>query len=416
MPEELDTSVIREALERKDYLTVINEVRDAMAADPLAAVQDPVINDWLGQRYRNIFVQEAVQSEKALKEAGAPFPLSMMDKREDDVKIANRFFKRIDPEEIGVQMPEAQVGSMENSTFVFAPGLITGLLPSLGFQSVWPKLVERFGINVLAVDAHPMRSGEENTADMVNALEKGIGTAPDERGSYITAEDDPTPPKDVIIMGYSKGSVDTLTMLKNRPDLAPRVKAFVGWAGAIGGSYSADDIYNKIKDRTEFDVINDLHGKLGKLLLQLVPVIQVERVNRRIPEYDIKGAIQSLTTWYRDEFNNEHEDFFAELGVPMFYFSGAATVFEVPWFQRQATWDLAKIDPLNDMQVTQAQTRPPIENPPHLAMFRANHWDLSYDTFPWFTTMGSQHLKNPFPREAAMAALVLFMSELGLFT
>lgn len=416
MPEELDTSVIREALERKDYLTVINEVRDAIAADPLAAVQDPVINDWLGQRYRNIFVQEAVQSEKALKEAGAPFPLSVMDKREDDVKIANRFFKRIDPEEIGVQMPEAQVGSMENSTFVFAPGLITGLLPSLGFQSVWPKLVERFGINVMAVDAHPMRSGEENTADMVNALEKGIGTAPDERGSFITAEDDPTPPKDVIIMGYSKGSVDTLTMLKNRPDLAPRVKAFVGWAGAIGGSYSADDIYNKIKDRTEFDVINDLHGKLGKLLLQLVPVIQVERVNRRIPEYDIKGAIQSLTTWYRDEFNNEYEDFFAELGVPMFYFSGAATVFEVPWFQRQATWDLAKIDPLNDMQVTQAQTRPPIENPPHLAMFRANHWDLSYDTFPWFTTMGSQHLKNPFPREAAMASLVLFMSELGLFT
>ena len=92
------------------------------------------------------------------------------------------------------------------------------------------------------------------------------------------------------------------------------------------------------------------------------------------------------------------------------------TIFEVPWFQRQATWDLAKIDPLNDMQVTQAQTVPPIENPPHLAMFRANHWDLSYDTFPWYTTLGSQHLKNPFPREAAMAALVLFMSEFGLFT
>ena len=70
-------------------------------------------------------------------------------------------------------MPEAQVTSLDNTTFVFAPGLITGLLPSLGFQSVWPRLVERFGIKVLAVDAHPMRSGEANTADVLNTLEQG---------------------------------------------------------------------------------------------------------------------------------------------------------------------------------------------------------------------------------------------------
>ncbi len=416
MAKELDTSTIREALADEDYLTVIGEVRAAIAADPVAAIEDPIIHDWLCRRYRNLFVQEAAQSEKAVKESTVPFPLSAVDKRTAETKVATRYFKRLDPEEIGVEMPEAQVTSLDNTTFIFAPGLITGLLPSLGFQSVWPRLVERFGIKVLAVDAHPMRSGEANTADMLNALEKGIGTAPDEKGSFITEADNPTPPGDVIIMGYSKGSVDTLTMLKNRPDLAKRVKAFIGWAGAIGGSYAADDIYDKIKDRTEFDVVNDLHGKIGKLMLQLVPIIQVERVNRRIPEYDIKGAIHSLTTPHRQEFNEEHSQFFQELGVPMFYFSGAATIFEVPWFQRQATWDLAKIDPLNDMQVTQDQTKPPIDNPPHLAIFRANHWDLSYDTFPWYTTLGSQHLKNPFPREAAMAALVLFMSELGLFT
>jgi hypothetical protein len=413
---ELDTSAIRSALENQDYLTVIDEVRSAIAADPLRAVQDPVIGDWMCRRYRNLFVQEAVQDAKAVKESGSPFPLNVVDKRSDDVKVAVRYFKRLDPEELGVQMPEAQVGSMANTTFVFAPGLITGLLPSLGFQSVWPRLKKRFGINILAVDAHPMASGEANSQDVVNLLEKGTGTAPDERGSYITEADNPTPPGDVVIMGYSKGSVDTLTMLKNRPDLAPRVKAFIGWAGAIGGSYSADDIYEKVKDLNQLDALNDLHGSVGKLLLQLVPIIQVERVNRRIPEYDIKGAIQSLTTWYREEFNKEHWDYFSELGVPMMYFSGSATIFDVPWFQRQATWDLAKIDPLNDMQVTQAQTRPPIENPPHLALFRANHWDLSYDTFPWFTTMGSQHLKNPFPRESAMAALMLFLSEVGLIT
>lgn len=415
MANELDTSVIQTAIEEKDYEKVISEVRAAIAADAVAAVQDPVINQWLGRRYRNIFVQEALQHEETVKESQAPFPFSLVDRREEGEKVARRMFKQIDPEEIGEEMPEPQVGGMSETTLLFAPGLLTGLLPVLAFQSVWPKLVERFGINVLAVDSHPMRSCEENTEDMVNALEKGIGVAPDERGSFITEADNPTPPKDVVVIGYSKGSPDTLTLLKNRPDLAPRIKAFVGWAGAVGGSYSADDIYDKIKDRNEFDVVKDMHGKLGKMMLRLAPIIEVERINRRVDEYNIKGALECLTTWYRERFNEEHGQELAELGVPMFYFSGATTIFEVPWFQRQATWDLAKYDPLNDMQLTQAQTVPPLERTPHLAMFRANHWDLSYDTFPWYATLGSRHLKDPFAREPAMAAIVLFMSELGLF-
>jgi hypothetical protein len=49
-------------------------------------------------------------------------------------------------------------------------------------------------------------------------------------------------------------------------------------------------------------------------------------------------------------------------------------------------------------------------------MFRANHWDLSYDTFPWYATLGSTHLKDPFAREPAMASIVGFMSELGILT
>ena len=75
MAKELDTSTIREALADEDYLTVIGEVRAAIAADPVAAIQDPIIHDWLGRRYRNLFVQEAAQSEKAVKEAtGARSP------------------------------------------------------------------------------------------------------------------------------------------------------------------------------------------------------------------------------------------------------------------------------------------------------------------------------------------------------
>ena len=59
----------------------------------------------------------------------------------------------------------------------------------------------------------------------------------------ITADDNPTPPEgDIFLMGYSKGSPDILTLLTKRPDLAPRIKGFAAWAGAVGGSYAANDI------------------------------------------------------------------------------------------------------------------------------------------------------------------------------
>ena len=48
----------RNALALEDYDTVIAEVRAAFAADPVAALADPTVNDWLGRRFRNIFIDE----------------------------------------------------------------------------------------------------------------------------------------------------------------------------------------------------------------------------------------------------------------------------------------------------------------------------------------------------------------------
>lgn len=130
----------------------------------------------------------------------------------------------ISDEEIAAEMPEAQPVGFDNVTLVFAPGLLTGLLPNLAFQSVWPTMMNRFGVKIQVVDAHPMRSAEANVADLEDTLERGIGVSPLD-ASFITAEDDPTPPGDVILMGYSKGAPDILSLLAARPDLAPRIKA-----------------------------------------------------------------------------------------------------------------------------------------------------------------------------------------------
>lgn len=415
MAADLDTTVIRDALANEDYLTVIREVRDAVKADPVAAISDPVINEWLGRRYRDIFLQEAVSDARTVKNSQAPFPLSMVDKRTVRQKLAQRMVKTIAADEVAAELPPAQPGPLGNTTIVFAPGLLTGLLPVLAFQSVWPQIQSRFGIRVIAVDAHPMASTESNVKDLENAIERGIGVRTDVEGGFITADDDPTPPQGgVFLIGYSKGSPDILTLLARRPDLAPRIRGFAAWAGAVWGSYAANDIYNQIKDLPEYDAVKTMSGTVGKLLLRMAPIIQIERVDRRLDEYDFKGALQSLTTWYRDDFLEKNQQLLMDLGIPMFYFSGATTIFEVPWFQVQGTFDLAKYDLENDMQLTQDQTKPPLPFAPHLAKFRANHWDLSYDTFPWYATLGSTKLKNPFAREPAIAAIILFMSEIGI--
>lgn len=409
------TTDITYALTRSDYPQVIALVRQAMTEDPMSALADPVIQEWLGKRYRNIFITEALANHAAVMHSQAPFPLNLVDPRSDREKVAKRMITNITDDELNEDMPAADPGAFADTTLVFAPGLLTGLLPSLAFQSVWPSLINRFRVKIAITDSHPMRSSAANVADLENVLERGIGVSPID-ASFITAAENPSPPGDVILMGYSKGSPDIQELLVARPDLAPRVKAIIGWAGATGGSYIANGIYEKIKDVPAFDTVQALSGDIGKLMLRLAPVIQVGNVNRRLDEYDIKGALHSLTTEYRGQFLAEHAEDINSLGIPMFNFTGSTHLMEVPYYQRQGTLELLKYDKYNDMQLTQEQAHLPLPTAPLLSMFHANHWDLSYDTFPWYTTLGSSKLKDPFAREAAMSAILLFMAELGLMT
>ena len=409
------TGDITHALARKDYPMVIELVREAMTDDPVAALNDPVINEWLGRRYRNIFLHEAVANPRAVKDSQAMFPLNLVDPRSERTKVGQRMIINMSEEELREEMPEPDPGAFANTTLVFAPGLLTGLLPNLAFETVWPTVINRFRCKIMISDSHPMRSTEANVADLENVIERGIGVSPID-ASFITEAQNPTPPGDVVLMGYSKGAPDILTLLAKRPDLAPRIKGVISWAGAVGGSYLADDIYGRIKELPAFDSVQAMAGDIGKMMLRLAPVIQINHVNRRLDEYDIKGAMRSLTTTARREFLEEAGPNISELGIPMFNFTGSTHLMEVPYYQRQGTLQLLKYDKNNDMQLTQAQAKLPFEGAPLLAMFHGNHWDLSYDTFPWYTTLGSTKLKQPFAREPAMSAILLFMAEIGLMT
>ncbi len=415
VPDRVNTSAIENALALEDYETVISEVRVAIAANPGAALADPVINDWLGKRFRNIFIDEAAADPEAVKHSEAPFPIRLVDQRDTRERVAKRMIRHITDDEIATQMPPPAIPVVSNTTIVFAPGLLTGLLPDLAFQSVWPTVTRRFGVRVIASDSHPMRSAEANVVDLENAIERGIGFENGQPSELVTADDNPTAPGDVVLIGYSKGSPDILALLAARPDLAPRIRAVVGWAGAVGGSYLADDIYQKLKSLPMYNQIADLtSSEVGKQVFRLAPVAEIKAINRRVDEYDVLGAINSLTTGIRAQFLTDHAEAINSLPIPQFYFTGSTSLLEVPYFQRQGTLELDEYDQDNDMQLTQAQAALPSPHAPRLAMFHANHWDLSYDPFPLSRTMGSRHLKNEFARRPAMNAIVLFLAELGL--
>jgi hypothetical protein len=155
---------------------------------------------------------------------------------------------------------------------------------------------------------------------------------------------------------------------------------------------------------------------MAAIARRVIPFEGVQRVDRRLEEYDIKGALYSLTTGAREQFNAKNAQYLDSLGIPSFYFTGSTSVFEVAYYNAKGVLELDKYDKNNDMQLTQWEATPRLPNSNHLAMFHANHWDLSYDTWPWYETMGSLHLRQPFTRYSAMSSILLLMSELGIMT
>lgn len=395
-------------LAQAEFQAVIDEVAARVRQDSAEAFADPLVADWLGRRYRNIFLTECEGDPRALRTARVGSPMRLIDGRSRRQQLAKKFFRRLPAEEAVVEMPQAREVHNPDVALVFAPDLMTGLLPVLAFQSVWPQIQARFGIRVIAADSHPVRSSAANSVDLAAAIEQGYGLGPD--GLLPSRKRPAVPPEDVVLIGYSKGAVDVLALLRERPDLAPRIRCVVGWGGLFAGSYIADDIYSSF----EADDQVPMARQVGKRLRRLVPVVQVDRVGRRLHEYDIAGALADETTAVRKQFWSEHIDEIAGLEIPFLTVSGATTVTDVPYFQALGYVQLNSYDPDNDMQITQSQARVPLRSAAHLAMFRAHHWDLAYDPFPWWQTLGSLNVDHKFARLPAMAALVLLLAEIGL--
>jgi hypothetical protein len=401
-------SKFRELYDRGEYLTLIQEVKRRISADR-RAFTEPEIKLWCARRFRNLFLTETEQDPNALAEASRSSAPSRVERRPPRQQLAERFLKSNGVSEWQIEMPEAQIGPVRNTTLVFCSGLLNGMSPIPPFQATFPAVESKYGLRILRVNVHPARSCEANVKDLRDTIERGLGQTAD--GSPIT-EATAIPPKDVFLLCYSKGAPDVLELLVRHPELRDRVRCVVNWAGAVGGSYIGDGIYDTVKD------IKVPLGRIGEpittILKMFAPVVRLEGVIPRLDEYDIMAALRDMSPATRAAFMAEHSALLDSLSVPFFNLTGATTLPEVPYFRAGSKKELDRYDINNDMQLIQEQAKISLPTATDLAMFKAHHWDLVYDAFPENRRFGSSNLENPFPKTAAVTALFKLLAELGV--
>jgi hypothetical protein len=408
-----DVRQLRASDRKGDYDAVIKGLRERIGADR-RVLTNKWAKDWCGRRWRDLFLTEAAKDERAVsvasKRLGVPAtPLSVRvgpDKRPFRQRIAERFLDR-DIDDWRLELPPPPRLRKPKTTLLFCPGFVNTFVPVQALAPEFAILEETYGMRVLRARSHPVRGCEANMADLLDAIERGRGL--DATGQPVER---PRKPKDFFMLGYSKGIPDALVLLAAHPELAPRVRSLVCWAGAVGGSFSADDVYGAIKDlRVD---LGPASTPVLTLIKALLPVAQLDGLVERTEEWDLKTAVRDLTTTERGRFLRRHGKAIDALDIPIFNVVTVASPLEVPFFQVQASIDIGRKSGPNDMQVAVPHSQMTTPMATTLAVLHAHHWDLAMEPFPQRMRLGSPNLDHPFPRLAAVTATVQLQAELGL--
>eukprot|EP00124_Ichthyophonus_hoferi_P004067 Ihof_evm4s406 gene=Ihof_evmTU4s406 len=386
-----------EALE--DYDTIITELRNLVVVDR-SILENAWVKGWVGKRYRNIFIREALTDSQAIRGAylktfslytagviGAIvavllayqhylnqwfivlfgvvvllrnldlvfelLSLVKIDNRCSAQIIAETYLRLTGPDEWVYVTGSKTVKPMPVPTWpeevdmgvLFAPGLINGWLPVRELVTALPAVERRFpGCRVLRADTHPMRSCENNVQDIQNAVYKGIGRHPST--CDVTGEGYHFPEK-FIAIGFSKGSPDLFTAFVNDPEISKRCKAMYTWAGACGGSHLADEAWEGgLKNFNQ-----EICHQVDRVLTMFDPYVNLRRgIFHRIREINVSEGVGCLTDTYRQAYFKKHKNTFLAFDFPIFNITGSTEHEHLPWFQVDGCKKLNKWDGNNDMQ------------------------------------------------------------------
>ncbi|MEQ1653765.1 MAG: hypothetical protein ABL897_14875 [Hyphomicrobium sp.] len=379
---------------------LISVIRDGACLDH-RIFADAAVKHWCGLRWRYLFVREAVEDPIALEAATV-----RGDQRPPRQRIAERYLFE-DQDAWKDEQPDPSDRLINKTTLLVCPGLLNGLLPVREFRDDLPEVAWRYRMRVLRSDSHPARGCEANVTDIMAALSEGKGA--DAAALPIPVERRRAP-GDVMIVAYSKGAPDFFTALIKHPELKSRVKCVFTWAGAIGGSQVADDVASKFKASRWNKHALDLSLKLKGFAHTVMSDGAAAR--HRIEEFDTVGAVRDLTTPVRQEFLRRNADALDALSIPMFTLRGVTRLSEVPLSQRSGCRLLSGIEPQHDMQVAGTCSKLPLPMATELAVLHGHHWDLAYPAFRKRKWLNNTY--HPFPKTAAVTAMVQLAAELGL--
>jgi pimeloyl-ACP methyl ester carboxylesterase len=272
----------------------------------------------------------------------------------------------------GPPVPGAGSVDLGRSTTPYTAALV----PGIGYACIESWLQP-------AADSHQhlAQHGFAAVVLSVDALSGSTHNAGQVRDALMAMAPPPGPPR-IVLLGYSKGAADALEALATYPELAGRVAAFVGIAGAVGGSPLADDA-----TQANADIFRHWPGA-------------------KCDPGD-GGAVASLRTDMRRNWLASHP-----LPRSIRYY----TLVALPEPERVSRAlarphaELAKIDPRNDGQVIYADQIVPGST--LLGFLNADHWAVVLPISRSHRLIGRTLVDhNDYPREALLEALLRYVAE-----
>jgi pimeloyl-ACP methyl ester carboxylesterase len=221
------------------------------------------------------------------------------------------------------------------------------------------------GVRIQAVMVSGRSSAERNAAQLAEAI-RDAHVADDER---------------IVLVGYSKGAVDSLQFLVDFPDLARNVAAVVSVAGPIYGSplaATADGWYRHLFSQSFKQLCDPGDG----------------------------GVIESLLPDKRRRWLDEHR-----LPPHVRYYSIAAfpTRKHLAWGLESSWQLLAPDDPRNDGQVLIEDAL--IPGSTLLGYTNADHWDIAIAVERQMPVFSGRKSARTFPRDALFEAMLRYVGE-----
>lgn len=254
--------------------------------------------------------------------------------------------------------------------------LIAAMVPGIGWECFenWLDYQNEF-------DSHMLTFGYDSKIFKVAGM-SGTETNARMIRDAIIGNAEQLQPKQLVILGYSKGAPDALEAVVKYPEIRPYIAAIVSVAGAVGGSPLAFAARE-----------SDLN------------------LLKHIPESDCTSgdgyAVESLRPSVRRQWLAENP-----LPESIAYYSMVtlpdpehmSSVLKGSWKK------LAKIDPRNDSQVIFYDQV--IPGSTLLAYLNADHWAIAVPVAESHPFIGKHFVdKNNYPRQAIFEAMMRFIEE-----